>query len=163
MQSISEYLRPGYPAVVNEIVVRFVALQVFLTTLALLYFQGVGLMVFLGWEFLIRFLYGARFSLFAHLSKGVLAKPFTPRMAMGTPKRFAQLVGFLFVLAAVVSQLSTGSFEISFYLLSALALFSALEAFFGFCAVCVLFGVLYRFGILDECKECSNLSKSQSI
>ena len=114
-------------------------------------------------EFLIRYLYGPRFSPVARLGIQIASHSgLAPRMVAGQPKRFAQAIGTAFALTALV--LHTGGLpDFAILAMLVLSLFAALEAGIGFCAACLLFGFMIRLGWVqpESCEACSNLAFQQ--
>lgn len=115
----------------------------------------------LTYGFVARVLSGPTFSPLARLATQVI----TPRLAgphrivPGPPKRFAQGIGALFSISAVVLfvlELSTASRWVA----AALAGPAFLEAAFGYCVGCKMFAILMKIGVIPEsvCVECSDIS-----
>ena len=111
--------------------------------------------------FALRVAGGPRYSPFGRLSVHVLAPRVSaePKLVSGSPKRFAQTIGLVvsgtaFVLSllgyGLAAQLATG------VLIAA----ATLEAVFGFCLGCTIFGFLQRRGVIPEsvCEACNNIS-----
>lgn len=77
----------------------------------------------------------------------------------GAPRRFAQAIGLVFSLSALVLMLThqTLAFQI---VLGILAFCAALEAIVGFCVGCFVFRLLMNIGVVPEsvCEECNNLN-----
>lgn len=150
-----------YPDVVNENVTRIVASTVvFLGVIAILFPNPyvLGLLLF---GFTARLSYGPKFEPFAFFTSRYLV-PWLGISFVGTagpPKRFAQLIGFLFSLSAIVF------FNVGYSLaykitLATLVFFASLESFLGWCAGCFAFGLLMKLGIIPEeiCERCNNLN-----
>ena len=78
------------------------------------------------------------------------------RPVPGPPKRFAQSVGLVFSITALVLYFAVGSVVAAKGGLGVLVLFAALESGVGFCAGCFVFGYLIRWGLIPEsvCREC---------
>lgn len=154
-------LKPSFPLLVNEWTARFVALQVCCFSILALYLKYPFLLLFLIYEFFARLLYGPRFSLMVFIANQLFHRLFSfpGKQVPGVPKRFAQMIGLLFTSVAGILWYLTGHFDISFYLLLTLALFSGLEAFLGWCAACYLFSILMKTGIIPHsiCEQCTNL------
>lgn len=164
MSKLIQAIRPTFPEMVNENTARAVALQVFLLTIAAVFFHSLWILGFLAVEFLSRVLYGPRRSLMVFLAeKGILKLLKAERNPVpGFPKRIAQAIGFLFVTGATLAYPLTGSSVLSSCILSVLVLFSGLEAFLGFCAACFMVNKMARIGWLPEtvCVKCNQLDFS---
>jgi hypothetical protein len=155
--SSSGLLTPGFPSQVDENATRVTAFFVFLTAIAGLYSQSWPVLAFLAYEFLARVIYGPSLSLQSLLGRVLAKRIFEagPRLIPGAPKRFAQLIGTLFSVAALVSTI-VGATLTSQILLGTLVLFSFLEWSVGFCAACYLFAQAMRIGLVPEkvCEAC---------
>ncbi|EKJ87745.1 DUF4395 domain-containing protein [Leptospira meyeri] len=150
-----------YPDVVNENVTRIVASTVvFLGVTAILFPNAYVLgLLFIG--FTLRLSYGPKFEPFAFFTSRYLV----PWLGIsfvgvaGPPKRFAQLVGFVFSLSAIIFFTLGYSFAYQITL-ATLVFFASLESFLGWCAGCFAFGLLMKLGIIPEeiCERCNNLN-----
>lgn len=150
-----------YPDVVNENATRIVASTVVvlgLLTIGLPNWISLGILFY---GFTARVLYGPKFEPFAYIVSQILVPkwkiPFKP--TAGPPKRFAQLIGFLFVLTAGSLFFANQTFYFRLTL-SILVFFASLEAFVGFCAGCFFFAILMKIGLIPEdvCEKCNNLN-----
>lgn len=150
-----------YPDVVNENVTRIVASTVvFLGVFAIL-FPNLYVLAFLVLGFTLRLSYGPKFEPFAFFTSRYLV----PWLGIsfvataGPPKRFAQLIGFIFSTAAIVFFIldHTLAFQIT---LATLVFFASLESFLGWCAGCFAFGLLMKLGVIPKeiCERCNNLN-----
>jgi hypothetical protein len=151
----------SFPEIVNENAARIVALFALILSLSAIYTNSLVITLILLYGFTARVLYGPRFEPFARLTLHVIIPIFkigdipTP----GIPKRFAQLIGFLFSLTA--STLLYLGYNLEFTItLSILSFFAFLESAFGFCAGCYVFGYLMKWGIVPDqvCERCSNIN-----
>jgi hypothetical protein len=142
---------------VEESVIRGVALQVFLVALFAAFTSNPAAVIFLVIDFFIRLVKKPRFSLTVLLSRNIILRiiRFRRRRILARPKRFAAAIGFTISLAAAVL-LFTGLPTGALFLMGILALFSFLEAFFAFCAGCYLFRLLIRLGLAEDdlCTDC---------
>ncbi|PJZ44357.1 DUF4395 domain-containing protein [Leptospira brenneri] len=150
-----------YPDVVNENVTRIVASTVvFLGVFAIL-FPNPYVLAFLFAGFTLRLSYGPKFEPFAFFTSRYLV----PWLGIsfvataGPPKRFAQLIGFLFSAAAILffTLDLTLAYQIT---LATLVFFASLESFLGWCAGCFAFGILMKLGVIptEICERCNNLN-----
>ncbi len=151
----------NFPEVVNENAARVVAFFVLVLSVAAIYTSSVPLVLLLLYGFTARVLYGPKFEPFARLTIHIIIPFFkmNNKPTPGIPKRFAQFIGFLFSLTAIILLLLGYTFEFQ-VTLSILAFFAFLESFLGFCAGCFVFGYLMKWGIVPEevCERCSNIS-----
>ncbi|MBU44220.1 MAG: hypothetical protein CMN76_13445 [Spirochaetaceae bacterium] len=149
--------KPDFPEQLDENTVRATAFLVFLTAVAGLVTQNWLVLAFLVYEFLGRLIYGPGLSLQVALARALIIKPLKKpfRPTPGAPKRFAQFVGAVFSVAALVSAL-LGATLVSQVLLGILVFFSFLEFSVGFCAACFLFAQAIRLGLVSEkyCEVC---------
>ncbi|MCG6141940.1 DUF4395 domain-containing protein [Leptospira mtsangambouensis] len=150
-----------YPDLVNENVTRIVASTVvFLGVIAILFPNAYVLgLLLLG--FSLRLSYGPKFEPFAFFTSRYLVPWLGISFvgAAGPPKRFAQLIGFLFSLSAIGFFILGYSFAYQITL-ATLVFFASLESFLGWCAGCFVFGLLMKLGIIPEeiCERCNNLN-----
>ena len=88
----------------------------------------------------------------------VLGNPNKP--VAGPPKRFAQLIGFLLSLLAIIAEFVFSSTNIAYLLISVIGIFAALESILGFCAGCYVFAILMKYGLIPEstCEKCNNIN-----
>ena len=158
-----------FPSIVDDVTVRLIAGAVLVgSTLALL--SGWWwLYAVLAVEFVLRAGWGPSASPLARAVQRFvrprLATP--PRYTAGPPKRFAASIGAVMTAAAAALGLVaalTGSTAAGVAVLAigvVMVVFPALEAFFGFCVGCVLFGLLMRAGLVPEdvCLDCADLTR----
>ncbi|ETA08617.1 MULTISPECIES: DUF4395 domain-containing protein [Gordonia] len=81
------------------------------------------------------------------------------KLVPGPPKRFAQTIGL--VVSGTAFVLSLFGFGLAAQIATGILIFAAtLEAVFGFCLGCTIFGFLQRAGIIPEsvCEACNNIS-----
>lgn len=148
----------SFPNPVNEVAARLVAAMVVGLSLLTIATGVWWLMIVLAYGFLARVLTGPTLSpmgLFAtRVLVPVIGRP--PKLVPGPPKRFAQSVGLVLSIAALVLYLATDSMTASRVLLGVLTLFATLESGIGFCAGCFVFNRMMRLGWLPEsvCREC---------
>lgn len=151
----------NFPEIVNENAARIVAFFVLVLSLSTVYTESLLLGLILLYGFTARVLYGPRFEPFAKFTLHIVIPLFkiSDIPTQGVPKRFAQFIGFLFSLTALILLqfgLNT-QFRIT---LSILSFFAFLESAFGFCAGCYVFGYLIKWRIVPEqvCERCSNIN-----
>ena len=153
-----------FPVFITENTVRSIAALVFLLAVLALVFASPWIALVLAIDFALRSLVTPKASFLAIIAKRLIAprlkkerKPIPFR-----PKRFAAGIGLILSVTAFL----LASFEVyvGFYVVTGvLALFSALEAFAGFCAGCEVFVLLMRLRIIsvENCPECANLLKRE--
>jgi hypothetical protein len=150
----------SFPNPVNDVAARTVASGVVLMALAAVVLRQPWLTIPLAYGFVARVASGPRFSPLGLVATRVVA-PRLPRRAKfvpGPPKRFAQAMGAAFTLSALglwLSGVTTGAYVV----LALLLVPATLEAAFGYCVGCKIFGVGMRLGVIPEsvCEECSDL------
>jgi len=145
------------PKKVNASVVRLVGGQVFLLSLLYLLTRQPVIPALLIIDFLVRSLGYPRFSLLAQT--GILVSrhlEMKNRPIFFAPKRFAATIGLVLSLTALT--ISLAGFQLAAALvMGILGIFSFLEAFFGFCAGCKIYGFLMQKGVLSDkdCEDCA--------
>jgi len=128
---------------INENAVRINAALAFLFILLFLLSPWKWIILIVGGDFFIRGFFNPQYSLFANISKNVLALlKVKPVMVDACPKIFAAKIGFLFCCLLTVSWI----FALERTALIAGALFmtcAALEALFRFCVACQIYPLIY--------------------
>lgn len=153
--------RFGFPNPVNETSARLVAAGVVIQGVVYLIVQEWWVLVPLAYGFVARVLAGPTFSPLAQFVTRVV----TPRlrvqhrMVPGPPKRFAQGVGTVFSVGALVADLA-GAELLAIVLIAGLVIAATLESVFAICLGCIGFNLLMRVGVIPEsvCESCNNLS-----
>src|SRR5579875_879521 len=155
-----------FPHPVNEFAARSVAGGVLLQCLAVLVLTktvGSGwlwLLVPLAYGFVARVAAGPTLSPLGQLATRVIAPRLgSPRPVAGPPKRFAQLIGSVLSVAALVCA-ALGAAGAAQVLVLMIAVAATLESVFGYCLGCVIFGALMRAGIIPEdvCADCADIT-----
>jgi hypothetical protein len=151
----------SFPNPVNEVSARLVATGVVLMSVAAIAFDQRWLLVVIAYGFVARVLTGPSLSPLGQLVTRVLTPrlPFESRPVPGPPKRFAQGIGAVFSVTAVVLAVGFGLVGAAYVVLGLLVVAASLEAFLGICLGCKVFAVLMRTGIISEevCQECNEL------
>jgi hypothetical protein len=141
---------------------RVVASGVVVMTLLVLIGGWTWVLVPLAYGFVARVAAGPTISPLGRLATKLVvpALPFPPRPVDGPPKRFAQGIGAVFSVSALLAHFAFGATTLALVLVGAIAVAATLEAAFGFCVGCKLFALLIRAGVLPEsaCTACSDLS-----
>jgi Domain of unknown function (DUF4395) len=149
-----------FPDPVNEHAARLVAGGVVaMTSLVVLGGQRWVLLP-LAYGFVARVLTGPKLSpLGSFVTKVVIPRfGITNKPVPGKPKRFAQGIGAVLSVSALVAWLA-GSTTAAAVLTTMILAAASLEAFVGFCLGCVIYGRLSKLGIVpDACPECADIS-----
>jgi hypothetical protein len=151
-----------FPNPVNEVSARLVAAGVVVMAVAFAVTGQTWLLVPLAYGFAARVLAGPRFSPLGL----IVTKLVTPRLGVqarfvaGPPKRFAQGIGAVFSVTALVLAFGFGAVDAARVVVALLAGAAVLEAALAFCLGCKVFAVLMRVGVVPAsvCAECNDLS-----
>ena len=152
----------SFPHPVNEYAARLVAGMVIVLILTILFTNQSVLLWVLLYGFTARVLAGPTLSpmglIATKIIVPVLGNPNKP--VAGPPKRFAQLIGFLLSLLAIIAEFVFSSTNIAYLLISVIGIFAALESILGFCAGCYVFAILMKYGLIPEstCEKCNNIN-----
>ena len=156
----------SFPHPVNEYAARSVAAMVFTLAVVTIVTDIRWLTFVLAYGFLARVLTGPKLSPMGQLATRVVAPKILKRSraVAGPPKQFAQAVGLVFSMTAVVLIYGFGHVGAAYAVLGVLALFAGLEAFIGFCMGCFVFGYLMRWGLIpaELCQRCSDITFARS-
>ena len=151
---------PSYPQIVDNSVVRIVALFVFTIGALNLFVQSELVTAFLLFGFFTRAVWAHRVDPIAKLTHSWICPKANVRFvpAAGIPKRFAQAIGTVCCIGILVSG-AFGNTTLSTSIAAMLVLFAGLEAFLGFCVGCWIFQQLMRLGLVPQktCEACNNL------
>ena len=151
----------AFPETVNEVSARLVAAGVVLMAVAVMALGQWWMLVPLAYGFLARVAAGPRFSPLGLLVTRVLTPSLTfePRIVPGPPKQFAQGVGAVFSVSALVLHLA-GANDAASVVLGVLVFAATLESAFGYCIGCKVFALLMRVGVIPEsvCAACNDLT-----
>ena len=150
----------SFPNPVNEVSARLVAGGVVLMCLLTIVFNLRWATIVIAYGFVARVLTGPSLSPLGQLATRVV----TPRLGVaerlvpGPPKRFAQAIGVVFSVAALILTVldSWGAAQV---VLGLLALAAFLESALGLCLGCKVFALLMRAGAIPEgvCERCNNI------
>lgn len=151
----------SFPNPVNEVSARLVAGGVVLLSLGTIAFDQPWLTVPLAYGFVARVLTGPTLSPLGQLVTRVITPrlPVEPSYVAGPPKRFAQGIGVLFSVTALVLALGFDARGAAYVVLAMLAAAATLESVFGFCLGCSIFGLLMRTGVVPDevCESCNDI------
>ena len=127
-------------------------------TLAAIFADQWWLLALLVYGFAARVATGPTLSPFGLIATRVLVPLLgnPDRPAPGPPKQFAQSIGLIFSVTALVLFLAIDSSIPWRAVLGVLTAFAVLESGVGFCAGCFVFGWLMKLGVIPEsvCREC---------
>ena len=155
----------GFPNPVNEVSARLVAGGVIVMAAATIAFDLRWMTLVLAYGFVARALTGPKLSPLGQLVTRVItpALGIEPRLVPGPPKRFAQGIGAAFTVTAAWLTFGVDRFDLAQIVLGVLLVPAVLEAFFGFCVGCRLFGVLMRAGVVPDevCEACNDIWSRQ--
>ncbi|MEA2404441.1 MAG: hypothetical protein QOE08_1088 [Thermoleophilaceae bacterium] len=151
----------SFPNPVNEVSARLVAAGVVLIALVALVFQVEWLLPVLAYGFVARVLSGPTLSPLGQLVTRVVTPraPFAYREAPGPAKRFAQGMGAVMSVSAVILYFGFGLHTAAWVLCGVIVVAATLESAFGVCIGCKVFAVLMRAGVVPEavCADCANI------
>lgn len=159
--------RPGlfdFPNPVNEYAARTVAGGVLLTSIVTLALSlavdhhWLWLTAPLAYGFVARVLTGPTLSPLGQLASRVIGPRIGSKPTAGPPKRFAQTIGMIVTVSALIATAS-GSFGLAQVLLGLIVVAAALESLAGYCIGCTIFAALMRRGYIPEatCEACANV------
>jgi len=150
-----------FPNPVNEVVARLVAAGVVLEASAYLVTRWPVLLVTLAVGFVLRVLTGPRLSPLALLVTRVVVPRLDveARWVPGPPKRFAQGIGAMLTVGALVAWLAGAAGQAA-VLVGLVVVAATLESVLAICLGCRIFALLMRAGIIppEVCLACSDLS-----
>jgi hypothetical protein len=151
----------SFPNPVNDVAARTVAAGVIVMAVVALGAGALWLTIPLAYGFVARTATGPTLSPLGTFASRVVGPRLgrQAKLVPGPPKRFAQAIGATFTCAALGCWLG-GDALAARVLLGALLVPALLEAVFGYCIGCVLFGRLMSAGMIPEsvCAACSDLS-----
>lgn len=151
-----------FPNPVDEVAARVVATGVVVMTVLILALGWMWVLVPLSYGFVARVAAGPTLSPLGRLATRVIvpALPVAPRPVDGPPKRFAQGIGAVLSVTAMVSHFGFGATAVAVVLVAAIAVAATLESVFGLCVGCKLFALLIRAGVIPAtvCAACADLS-----
>jgi Domain of unknown function (DUF4395) len=152
----------SFPNPVNEYAARTVATGVLAMCIVALALRQPWILIPLAYGFWARVLTGPTLSPLGQLATRVIAPrlPGEPRLVAGPPKRFAQAMGVAFSTTALVLWYGFGLGTATWVVTGLLASAAFLEAAFGICLGCLVFGRLMKAGLIPEevCTACADIS-----
>jgi hypothetical protein len=154
---MSELFR--FPNPVNEKAARTVATGVLVLAILTLVFRSPWLLGLLALGFVARVATGPTLSPLGQLATRVVAPRLgAPKLVPGPPKRFAQTIGAVVTVSAVIAYL-LGAPTLSWILVGMVAVFAFAEAAFAFCVGCLIFARLQAWGVIPDsvCEACNDV------
>lgn len=155
----------SFPNPVNEWAARCVAGMVMGLTLSAIFTDQWIIIAVLLYGFCARVATGPTLSPMGQIAIRLLVPIIGKnRPVAGPPKRFAQFVGLIFSLTALILFFIVDSSLPYRIVLAVLAGFAFLESIVGFCAGCFVFGYLMKFKLIPEsvCEACANFEAKTS-
>ncbi|MEA3020421.1 MAG: hypothetical protein QOI47_1945 [Actinomycetota bacterium] len=150
----------GFPDPVNEVSARLVAAGVVTMAVAAVLLDWRWLTPVLAYGFVARVLTGPKASPLGQLVTRVVTPRLNaaPKYVPGPPKRFAQAVGVVFSITALVLTIA-GAWTAAQVVLLLLATAAFLEAAFALCLGCKAFALLMRAGVIppEVCERCNDI------
>jgi hypothetical protein len=150
----------SFPNPVNEVSARLVAAGVVLMSVLTIAFDLKWMTVVIAYGFVARVLTGPTLSPLGQLVTRVITPRLglTPRPVAGPPKRFAQGMGAVISVSALILT-GLGYWTAAQVLLGLLVVAATLEAAFGICLGCMTFGALMRAGVVPDevCERCNEI------
>jgi hypothetical protein len=151
----------SFPNPVNDVAARTVAAGVVALCIAALFFQTPWLLWPLAYGFVARLATGPKLSPWGLVVTRYIVPRlhWQPKLIPGPPKRFAQGIGALLSVGALVA-FYTGAPVISWVLIGMITVAASLEAFAGICLGCAIFGRLQAIGVIPAsvCEACNNVN-----
>ena len=151
----------SFPDPVNEVAARVVAGGVVLMSVATLVFGLEWMLWVLAYGFVARVCTGPTLSPLGQLVTRVIVPrlPFAEKPVPGPPKRFAQGIGAVFSVSAVILAYGFDQTTAAYVLIGMLVIAAGLESFAGLCLGCKAFALLMRVGIIPEsvCVRCNDI------
>jgi hypothetical protein len=143
-------------SLVDERAARVLAALV-LATIAVAGFTDAGWAIaWVAAGFIVRAVWGPRFSVYARLASAVATRLWTVRLVAEAPKRFAQGIGAACLSLSSVLLL-TGHSGLAWLVAGVVAVFAGLEAAVGLCVGCWIYGHLAARGLVqpEVCVDCA--------
>ena len=112
----------------------------------------------LAYGFVARVASGPRYRPFGQFASRVVAPRLPARIVAGPPKRFAQAIGAVLSVTAVIAYL-LGADVVTLVAVAMITVAAGLEAFLGLCLGCRIFALLMRRGLIppDTCAACNDV------
>lgn len=147
-----------FPNPVNERSARLVAAGVLVMCIAIVFFGQMWVTIPLAYGFFARVLTGPTLSPLGQVVTRVIIPnvKWKPKFVPGPPKRFAQGIGAVLSISALVAWLALETNTVPLILVSMILVASSLESILGFCIGCTIFQGLMKIKIIPEsiCEAC---------
>lgn len=155
-----------FPNPVNEVSARLVAAGVVVMCAVTLAFDERWIIVPLAYGFVARVLTGPTLSPLGQFVTHVLTPrlPFAAKAVPGPPKRFAQGIGAVLSVAALVLAFGFDTTTAAYVCVALVLVAATLESVFAYCLGCRIFAVLMRTGVIPPsvCEECTDIRSRTS-
>src|SRR5437868_6338052 len=151
----------AFPNPVNEKAARVVAGVVLAMVIVILVTGSYWLLIPLAYGFWARVLTGPSLSPLGWTAQNVIAPRLGEKKPVaGPPKRFAQGMGAAMASLALIAWLVLDSPAATDVVLALFVAAAGLEAIFGYCLGCKVFGLLMRAGLVpaEVCAECADIT-----
>ncbi len=156
----------SFPNPVDEVSARLVATGVVAMGISFLVTRLTAILVVMAYGFGARLLFGPRFSPLGRMVTTVVRPRLsrTAKLVAGSPKRFAQGIGLVFSVGALISVV-LGAATVALVLIAGLVVAASLEAFVGFCLGCWAFRKLMRVGLIPAsvCQDCNDVTERLKV
>jgi hypothetical protein len=150
----------SFPNPVNEVAARFVAGGVVVMALVTIIFDLRWATAVIAYGFVARVLTGPSLSPLGQFVTRVLVPrlPIKERPVAGPPKRFAQAIGVVFSVSALILTV-LGYWTAAEVVLGLLTVAAFLESALGICLGCKAFAFLMKAGVIpaEVCESCNNI------
>jgi len=138
-----------------------VAGGVVVLSVAIIVLDAPALLIVLAYGFVARVLTGPTLSPWGQLVTRVLVPrlPFPPKYVAGPPKRFAQGIGAVLSVGALILHFGFGATAAAYVLVGLVAAAATLESVLGLCIGCKIFALLMHLGVIpaEVCERCNDL------
>ena len=151
----------AFPNPVNEVSARVVAGGVLVMALLTLTLRRPWLIAPMAYGFVARALTGPTLSPLGQVATRVVTPrlPLAPKPVPGPPKRFAQTIGAVISLSALILGVGLRRTTAAYALTGMIAVFATLESAFALCVGCKVFAALMRLGLIppEVCAACADI------
>lgn len=156
----------SFPNPVNDVAARTVAAGVIALSVSAIATHQLWLTIPLAYGFVARVACGPRFSPLGRIATQVIAPTIgkNARRVPGPPKRFAQAIGAVFSLSALLLWV-IGEPTSARVVLAILVVPATLEAVFAYCVGCQIFALGMRLRLVPEhiCLECADIYGAAAV
>jgi hypothetical protein len=151
----------SFPNPVNEVSARLVAGGVVVMGIVTIALDQPWIIIPLAYGFVARVLTGPTLSPLGQFVTRVLTPrlPFVAKNVPGPPKRFAQGIGAMLSVTALVLEFGFGLTGAAYVFVGLIAIAATLESVFALCLGCQIFRVLLHIGVIPAsvCEACDDI------